>query len=151
MPNTLLFTLAYILIFYHVVLVFRLMRADHAIGLSMSIGYTIVTHLAVVALVVLLAFARHQIPFFGIIRYFIPGLAPFEVSWLFRVEPKDRVPTVKEAEKSKIAESTIQTATADDHQEWLNYLAKRDPRKVKRGLTIKDEYALWLDNRAKSR
>jgi len=72
-----------ILISYHLYLAYLVVSAEKETGLSLSVGQTIVTHAACVAMIIGLAMGRHSIPFFGIIRLFIPGIAPFEVTWLF--------------------------------------------------------------------
>jgi hypothetical protein len=76
-------TYSSILISYHLYLAYLVVSAEKESGLSLSVGQTIVTHAACVAVIIGLAMGRHSIPFFGIIRLFIPGIAPFEVTWLF--------------------------------------------------------------------
>jgi hypothetical protein len=86
-------TLASILISYHAYLAFLVLIADHETGFSMPVLQTIVTHLACLAIVVSLGLGRHYIPFFGLIRLFIPALAPFEITWLFAGGAKKLDPT----------------------------------------------------------
>jgi hypothetical protein len=72
-----------ILISYHLYLAYLVVSAEKETGLSLPVGQTIVTHAACLAVIVGLAIGRHSIPFFGIVRLFIPAIAPFEVTWLF--------------------------------------------------------------------
>jgi hypothetical protein len=81
-----------ILISYHLYLAYLVVSAEKETGLSLSVGQTIVTHAACVAMIIGLAMGRHSIPFFGIIRLFIPGIAPFEVTWLFSGGKKKQDP-----------------------------------------------------------
>jgi hypothetical protein len=81
---------ASILISYHLYLAFLVVSAEKETGLSLPVGQTIITHAACLAVVVGLAIGRHSIPFFGIIRLFIPAIAPFEVTWLFSGSKKNQ-------------------------------------------------------------
>lgn len=72
-----------ILVSYHLYLGFLVMMAEKEASLSMPMAQTLITHAACLALVIGIAMGRHSIPFFGLIRLFIPGIAPFEVNWLF--------------------------------------------------------------------
>jgi hypothetical protein len=74
---------ASIMISYHLYLAFLLITAEKEVGFSLPIVQTILTHVACVGMVVLIPVARHFIPFFGIVRLFIPAIAPFEADWLF--------------------------------------------------------------------
>jgi hypothetical protein len=129
------------------------MIAEHETGFSLPIGSTIVTHLACLALVVCFALGRGHIPFFGWIRLFVPALAPFEVNWLFKGRIKNapkKVPVSKEKAEA-VAAAIAATATVDDYQEWLKYLAQpsRPPRKP--GMSVQDEYKQWLLARARAK
>jgi hypothetical protein len=42
-------------------------------------------------------------------------------------------------------------ATGDDYAAWSNYLAHRDPRLRKPGMSVKEEYEQWMLARIKSR
>lgn len=80
-------TFVSILVSYHLFLIWLVITTEHKTGFSLPVGPTILTHLACVAVVVTLGLGRHVIPFFGLIRYFIPALAPFECTWLFSANP----------------------------------------------------------------
>jgi hypothetical protein len=45
----------------------------------------------------------------------------------------------------------IATATGEDHEAWLRYLATRNPTHRRAGCTMNEEYKEWLRARAKSR
>jgi hypothetical protein len=142
-----------ILISYHLFLVFLVITAEQKTGFSLPIVHTILSHLACLALVISVPVLRHQIPFFGLVRYFIPALAPFECDWLFSggKAKKEEPITVKAAEAAATTASASASATADDYEEWLRYLKVRNPLSVKHGMTIKDEYEQWMVARVKSR
>ncbi len=158
LPPGLWAALAYLLITYHLFLGWLVFSAEHKAGISLPIGTTILTHLACLALVVCFAMGRHIIPFFGLIRYFVPALAPFEVEWLFKASnqnPTNKPVSASKAEAAKkaaaVANAVAAAATVDDYEEWLKYLAlpNRPPRKP--GLSVQDEYKQWLVSRARSR
>jgi hypothetical protein len=71
-----------ILISYHLYLVWLVIIADHETGFSMPVTHTILTHAAFLAALVGLAVGRNYVPFFGLIRIFVPSLAPFEFKML---------------------------------------------------------------------
>src|ERR1035441_10714543 len=72
-----------ILVSYHLFLFWLVITADHETGFSMPVLSTILTHAACLALLVGLAFGRRYVPFLGLVRMFVPALAPFECNWLF--------------------------------------------------------------------
>jgi hypothetical protein len=82
-----------ILVSYHLYLGFLVMIAEKETGFSMPIAQTMVTHAACLAVVVGIAMARHSIPFFGVVSLLVPGIAPFEVTWLFGGGKKKAVTT----------------------------------------------------------
>ena len=98
-----------------------------------------------------------MIPFFGLIRYFIPALAPFECTWLFSANPaklqeeKRKKEVSIPPEEKAAAANAIATATGEDHEAWTQYLAHRDPRLRKPGMTVKEEYEQWMVARIKRR
>ena len=160
---------ASVLISYHLYLVFLILLpqkeekgvVEKQKGLALPIGQTIVTHAAFLALVVGLPYLRHHIPFFGILKLFIPALAPFEVKWLFNKEKKmkafgesqEKAPAeikMKKGETFSI-DDLINTATADDHEIFLAYLRQPNRAFRKPGLSIREEYGYWLVDRAKNR
>jgi hypothetical protein len=149
-----------VLVSYHLFLAWRVITAEHEVGFSLPIFSTIVTHLACVSLVVTLAFGRGVIPFFWLVRYLIPALAPFERDWLFKAQKKRKIEETPFATPS--ATSTTSTsvpavptasslATADDYEAWSYHLAHRNPLSRKPGTSIKDEYEQFMAARVKAR
>ena len=149
-------TYAYILISYHLFLAWLVITAEHETGFSLPIFSTIITHLACLTVVVGLTVGRHYIPFFGLIRYCIPAMAPFERDWLFsgNAHKKDvatkKVP-VKAAVNAIPVDVAIAEATAEDHEAWIRHLAQPNRATRKPGLSVKDEYEHWLVARIGSR
>ena len=131
-----------ILVSYHLFLAWLVITAENRAGVSLPILSTIATHLACLVLIIPLALASRFIPFFGIFRYGIVGLAIFERGWLF---------TEDNVQYKKPPATPIITDTAEDYQEWLNYLAKQSPASRKPGSSLKEEYGRWLLARAQNR
>ena len=82
---------------------------------------------------------------FSILRYGIVGMAIFERNWLFtggrRKETPDSAPIT----------AIVAEATAEDHGEWLRYIALQRRPFPKPGTTLQAEYERWLIARAKDR
>jgi hypothetical protein len=130
-----------ILVSYHLFLAWLLLTADHETGVSLPFLSTIVTHLAFMAVVMTLGAARNYIPFFGVIRFAVAGLALFERSWLF----------VKTEKKEAPVEAPVITSSAEDYQEWTRHIAQRKSSSVVNGASLKAEYEQWVRARAQSR
>ncbi|MGA2535762.1 MAG: hypothetical protein ABSF53_07105 [Terracidiphilus sp.] len=165
LPDTALATYAYILLSYHLILAFKVLMSDKKAALALPIGSAILTHLACVGLLIGLAMGRHEIPLFGIIRFFIPGLAPFEARWLFSGEKKIVIAESSAdvhaangiastanagAIDAPAAPSLYHTSTGEDYDEFLKLMqaGKRPFRKP--GRSIRDEYELWLAAKARA-
>jgi hypothetical protein len=127
-----------ILVAYHLFLVWLVITAEGETGISLPIGSTILTHLAYLAIIFPLGMSRHFVPFFGIVRYGIAGLAIFERGWLF--SGKIRKPKVQEAQDT----TPKVTGTAKEYEEWLKYLAQRKQTARAPGSSLKAEYEEWL-------
>lgn len=138
---------AIMLLVYHVILAWAVFSSDKEKGLSLSIPMTVITHLSCLAVLVGLNIVGRHIPFFGIARYFIPALAPFERDWLFSGKTK----TKKEAPAPVPITAAVAEATADDHAEWLRFVAQQRPPFPRPGTTLQAEYERWMAARAKSR
>jgi len=143
-----------ILVGYHIILAALAFRAEHDTGLSFSIPMTIFTHILCLILVLFLGAVLSQIPFGRLIRYAIPGLATFEVEWLFKANKHKKktkpVPVSKEKAEA-VANAVAATATVDDYEEWLKYMALPNRPTKKPGLSVQDEYKQWLVARARAR
>jgi hypothetical protein len=133
-----------ILVSYHLFLTWLVITAENRAHVTLPVLSTIATHLACLVLIVPLGGAHRLIPFFGLFRYGIVGLAVFERAWLFtedKIQLKSEEPTP----------TPIITDNAEDYQEWLNYLAKQNPASRKPGSSLKEEYRHWLQARAQNR
>ncbi|MGD0800232.1 MAG: hypothetical protein ABR906_02840 [Terracidiphilus sp.] len=134
-----------ILVSYHLFLAWLIIDSDRKAGFSMPIASTILTHLACMVLVVVLGLGRH-IPFFGFLRYGIAGLAIFERGWLFSGSTKLH-------ENRPIADpitTTVAAATANDHEEWLHFVAQQRRPFPRPGTTLQSEYERWMAARARN-
>jgi hypothetical protein len=150
-------TFVSILVSYHLFLIWLVITAEHETGFSLPVSSTLLTHLACLALVVSFGIARNVIPFFWLIRYFIPAIAPFECKWLFSADPhkKKNKPakalTPEAAAAAAEVAATAEAVTADDYQAWLHHVANQKSAPRKPGVTVKDEYHQFMLARAKSR
>lgn len=168
LPDTAVATFTYILLSYHLVLAFKVFTGDKEAALSLPLWQTIVTHAAVLGLLVGLGIGRHAIPFFSIIRYFLPGLAPFEAEWLFsggkpkienltddaaimaatvHIEPSAAGATTAAA---RPAPSLYMSSTGDEYNEFLELMRQGKRPFRKPGISVSQEFELWLAARAKS-
>jgi hypothetical protein len=150
LPSSAFTTYAYVIGGYHLVLILAIVFKNKQRGFSMSLGSTLITHLAFLTIVVGMAVAREYIPFFSIIRFFIPGIAPFEANWLFSGGKKQAssISAAEPAEGTPAAEAAT-AANADDYEEFLKllYLNKRPHRRP--GSSLKEEFERWRVARAK--
>lgn len=166
LPDTALANFIYILGTYHLVLLFKVFNSEKKAGLSFPLGQTILTHLACVVVLVGLAVLRHQIPFFGLIRYFIPGLAPFEARWLFASEKSNlsqitddqaiqagtvNVEAMQGGAAAAPAPSLFSTSTGEEYNEFLTQMQQGKRPFRKPGISIKQEYELWLAHQHKTK
>ena len=160
-----------ILVSYHLFLAFLLITAEHEPGFSFPPILSIVaTHAACLALLIGLAMGRRYVPILGLVRIFVPGLAPFECEWLFSAGKKKKVASedestsnagVKAGASASAAASTNATSspavsaepayTFDDHDAWLRYLGQTNRPFRKPGLSVGDEFKLWHEARAQRR
>jgi hypothetical protein len=134
-----------ILVSYHLFLGWLIVTDDRKAAISLPIVSTIATHLACLAIVLPLGMGRNFVPFFGIFRYTIAGLAIFETEWLFGEksgQPKRQGP-------SNTTPVAVPVGNSDDYQEWLSYLDQQKTRFRKPGTSLKDEYEQWLIARAR--
>lgn len=137
----------YILISYNLFLLWLVIETKHVKGISLPIGISLMTHAVCLVLIIPVGMGDGVIPYFEYLRFCVPMLAYVELKWLKSLgtkkqqEPPARVPL----------SAVVAEATADDHEEWIKYLANRSPRSLKPGMTIKDEYEQWLADRAERR
>jgi hypothetical protein len=160
-----------ILVSYHLFLAFLLITAEHEPGFSFPPILSIVlTHTACLALLIGLAMGRRYVPILGLVRIFVPGLAPFECEWLFSAGKKKKVAAESEVTSQAGAKADVSVAasgttaaesapaveaapayTFDDHDDWLRYLGQTKRPFRKPGLSVGDEFKLWREARARSR
>jgi hypothetical protein len=145
-----------ILISYHLFLGWLLLTAEHKKGFSLPIGSTILTHSACLALVVTLGIGRSYIPFFSLIRFCIPALAPFECTWLFSGNTAKKDVTTKKVPVATTVNAVsvdvaMAEATIEDHDAWLHHLAQPNRPLKRAGLSTKEEYGQWLVARVSAR
>jgi hypothetical protein len=136
---------ASILISYHLYLALLVAMASHEKSLSMSIGATILYHLAFLGFLVGIAYGRTHIPFFFVLRWLIPGLAPFETQWLFSGKIKQST-AAEEARPEPMAEATL-----EDHEAFREHMMGRDRPFRKAGRSLQEEFSLWLADRNKKK
>ncbi len=147
-----------LLVTYHLFLGFLLITAEHEAGFSMPIGQTILSHAACLAVLIGLGVGRHAIPFFYIIRLFIPGLAPFEVKWLFGGEIKKKTAQEGARAETSVAATPVAVApakfssSAQDYEAFLKILHEGGKRPFRKpGIGVKQEFELWAEAQAKAR
>ena len=147
-----------LLVTYHLFLGFLLITAEHEAGFSMPIGQTILSHAACLAVLIGLGMGRHAIPFFYIIRLFIPGLAPFEVKWLFGGEIKKKTSQAGAGAETSVAAAPVAVApakfssSAQDYEAFLKILHEGGKRPFRKpGIGVKQEFELWAEAQAKAR
>jgi hypothetical protein len=132
------------LVSYHLFLVYLIVTADHEKGMSMPIEWTLVTHMACLAVLLGMAYGREHIPFFGMLKYLVPALAPFEAEWLFSGRRKKM-----EGEIAGQAQVPMPEGTADDYSEFLAYLAQEKRPFSKPGRSVREEHVLWMADRVR--
>ena len=143
----------FILLFYHLFLAWVVVDPDRKKVHSVSIVPIIVMHLTVLAIIVGFIMARSSLPYFAILRFSVVGLAFGERRMLstWTVEKEEAPVDAKAAAVSAAAAEVVDSLTGEEYEEWVSYLSKRDPRSVKAGTTVKQEYEQWLLARARNR
>jgi hypothetical protein len=136
---------ASILISYHIYLALLVAMASHEKSLSMSIPMTLVYHLAFVGFLVGIAYGRTHIPFFFVVRWLVPGLAPFETQWLFSGKIMQST-AVEDTRPQPMAEATI-----EEHEAFREHMMQPDRPFRKAGRSLQEEFTLWLADRNKKK
>jgi hypothetical protein len=134
-----------VVVAYHLFLIFRIISlaigGEQKIGLSMPIPMLILTHLAFLGGQIGVVFGREYIPLFSLLRYAVPALSAFEAKWLFEGKRKARV----------VEDKPLPPGSADDYNEFLQYLREKDRRFQKPGRSIHEEFEAWSADKAKRR
>lgn len=133
---------ASILVSYHLFLGFLVFAADQKKGFSMPVIQTVLTHSAVLGLLVGLAYMRAHVPFSGFISLLVPGLAPFETKWLFSGDGK--------ATRDQATDNDVpmQNASAVEHEAFRAYLMQKERPFRTPGMSLNQEFNLWMKARA---
>ena len=109
-----------LLVSYHLFLICMIVilgkRNEQKIGVSFSIPMAVVIHIAFVGALIVVVFVREYVPWFSVVRYALPALAPFEAKWLFEGQRKE--PTAPEPQRMH--------KTQDEYNEFLAYLHQKD-------------------------
>jgi hypothetical protein len=137
----------YLLISYNLFLLWLVIVIVRVKGISLHIGMSLTTHIVCLFLIVPIGMGYGVIPYFEYVRFCVPTLAYIERNWLINLGVRKK----QEPPVSVPVSTVIAEATADDHDAWVHYLSHRNPRSLKSGMSIKDEYEQWLAARAKSR
>jgi hypothetical protein len=140
---------ASVLISYHLYLIFLVVLAEHQKALSMTLGATIATHLAFVVFLIGFTYMRFHIPFFGLLRLFVPALAPFEMKWLFSGDGMMRRPAVAEAPLAAPVE--VRDPTGEDYEAFQDYLRQQHRQFSKPGRSVAGEFEFWMADRVKKK
>jgi hypothetical protein len=143
----------FILLFYHMFLAWLVFDPDRKKLHSVPIVPAILMHLTALAIIVGFIMAQDSIPFFMVLRFGVASLASVERKVLTSWAGKETEAPVsaKAAAVSAAAAEASESLTGEEYEEWISYLSKRDPKSVKVGTTVKDEYQQWLLARAKAR
>ena len=132
-----------ILVAYHLFLAFLIYLADREKGLALSIPFTAAMHVAVLGLLVGIAYLRqNHFPLFGFISFFATALAPIESHFLYsgsgivilRPDATANLPPLPDDYEP----------THDDQEAFKEYLRQKERPFRKHGLSIDDEFRLWL-------
>lgn len=132
-----------ILVAYHLFLAFLIYLAEREKGLSLSIPLTVLMHLAVLLLLLAIAYLHgNHLPLFGFISFFVPALAPVESHFLFAGSGIAIVKPDVTADLPPLPDDY--EPTHDDTEAFKDYLRQKERTFRKRGLSIEDEFRLWL-------
>ena len=135
-----------LLVAYHLFLISLLVMLhigeEQKVGMSMSLPMTAISHLAFLGALIGVVFMRQYVPFFGLVRYLLPGIAPFEAKWLF--EGKRKVSAVPEP-------AHLPPGTTDDYTAFAEYMSGSNRRFARGGRGVHDEFVAWSADRAKRR
>lgn len=146
----------FVLVSYHLFLAWLIVDSSRASGLAMAVIPSILSHLSCVALIAVVSLGVGFIPFFPLFQITIRiaaivFIARYEQGWLFHGGKTKAQVKVADKKADTVAAAIAASATVDDYEEWLHYLAQpnRPPRKP--GTSVQDEYKQWLLARARSR
>lgn len=135
-----------LLVAYHVFLASLLaafaISGEQKVGLSMSFFMTAISHIAFVGALVGVVHMREYVPLFGLVRYLLPGLAPFEAKWLFEGQRKVQTET---------GWKPMPSGSAEDYIDFTEYMKQKNRRFARAGRSVHDEFVAWNADRVKRR
>jgi hypothetical protein len=140
---------ASVLISYHLYLAILVMMTQREKGVTLPFLHAVFTHIACLAVVICMTVGRHYVPLFGIIRYFVPAMAPFEAQQIFGGVGK--VIATRTQEAPPISSEVCGHETGEDYEEWIAYLAQPRRRFRKTGMNLRQEYEQFMLARFKLR
>lgn len=129
------------LLSFHLYLGYLILVENREKGMSLNLASTLFTHAICLCVLIGLADLRRHIPFFWVIQYIVPGLAPFEAEWLFSGGKK-------KAEQAAPA-VPMPEGTARDYDDFLAYLMQEKRTFRKPGRSVREEHVLWMADRLK--
>ena len=143
-----------VLVSFHLFLAWLLIGSNQEVPLGKDTFSTIATHLACTAVVYCVAWSAQAIGHYGLFAAF-PGvrflgflivlLAIHEQRWLLTGRKRSFQSQQPEAPSPDF------TLSGEDYEEFLRYLAARDPISVRPGTSVTAEYTQWRVARARSR
>ena len=144
-PDGPLAVYAPLIISYHLILLFVAITTSQEKGVSLPIATTALYHVAFVAVLIVSVQAREMIPYFSIVRFFIPNLALAEAAMLF---------SGKGAKKAQdpstiFIRDAASNSTAEDYEEFIVYMRQSHRPFARAGQSVRDEFNSWLAHRAK--
>ncbi|MGB6975458.1 MAG: hypothetical protein WBD67_12325 [Terracidiphilus sp.] len=135
-----------ILVAYHLFLGFLIYMADREKGLSLSIPLAVLMHVAVVGVLVGIAYLHsNHLPIFGFISFFASAFAPVESHFLFAGSGIVIVKPDVTADLPPLPDDY--QPTHEDTEAFKVYLRQKERPFRKQGFSVEDEFRLWLTAR----
>ena len=129
---------------YHLFLTYLIVRAvaksEQKLRISMPWPVAAIAHLAVVGALVGVVMGQEYVPLLALLKYIVPGLAPFEVKWVLEGY-KNREATPESA--------SMPAGTHEEYSEFLNYLKQSNRKFQRAGRSVHEEFSFWLKDRNK--
>jgi len=142
------------LVAFHLFLAWLLTSSDQGVPLGKDTVSTITTHMACTAVVYCIAWSAQAIGHYGLFAA-IPGLrflgflivllAIHEQRWLLTGQKR-----LLPSQQPEVPSPDF-TLTGEDYEEFLRYLAARNPMSVRSGTSVTTEYTQWRLARGRSR
>jgi uncharacterized membrane protein required for colicin V production len=134
-----------LLVSYHLFLTYLIVQAfvksEQKLGVSMSLPVAFITHLAFLGAMIGVVMGRQYVPLFALLKFVIPGLAPFEVKWVF--EGKQHSGPAAEPPR-------MPAGTHEEYTEFIGYMKQSNRKFQRAGRGLHEEFTLWLKHRHKT-